>query len=760
MGGSRQNRGVAVAAPSGSVPDYGIAMSNAEFELAEQFAINTRKHCFVTGRAGTGKTTLLHKLVQGTEKSIVVVAPTGVAAVNAGGVTLHSMFGLPLTCFVPTDEPVDPSIATNRRLLTEHLRLRAEKQRVLRELDLLIIDEISMVRCDTLDAIDLVLRRVRGNLQPFGDVQVFLIGDIHQLPPVAKKADWDILRRYYRSPYFFDALVWPQLDAADIELQTVYRQRDARFLSLLEHIRHRRLDPDDERLLRERYDPHFKPREPGFVLLTTHNHQADSVNASELSALSDRAHSFAAEIDGEFPEALYPCDRVLEIKVGAQVMFIRNDTEAGAYYNGKLATVRRIRGDEITVAFRDSGADYTLHRETWENIGYGIDEDTGKVERKVLGTFSQYPLRLAWAITIHKSQGLTLDKVIVDAGRSFAAGQVYVALSRCRSLEGMVLRSLITATALREDPRIDAFSATHRALGDLRRVLETGKAEYAGHLLQRLFSFSTLSAHLAEWRERMAAAPSPPDREQATALQERIGQQLTEIEGTAERFRRQLRRLTEEFGGVAGGLPVLTERCDKAIEYFTGRLALEILAPLREYIKSVRGKKKLKRYLAHVESLDKSCQDKIEALYDAQLLGRHLYTGTPCHTRQRLKSGARKSQPTTANRGPTEKGATILETLRLHREHKGPAEIAALRALTVGTIKSHLTRLIASGEIEVHEVLSPDVISVVMTFLESHGDASLTEIHTGTGDRFDYNDLRMIVAHWSRVRAATDRKRA
>jgi DNA-binding CsgD family transcriptional regulator len=426
----------------------------------------------------------------------------------------------------------------------------------------------------------------------------------------------------------------------------------------------------------------------------------------------------------------------------------------------QLATVKRIRGGEITVVFRDSGADYTLHRETWENIGYCLDEDTGKVERKVLGTFSQYPLRLAWAITIHKSQGLTLDKVIVDAGRSFAAGQVYVALSRCRSLEGMVLRSLITAAALREDPRIDAFSASHQAVSELRRSLETGKAEYAGHLLQRLFSFSRLSAHLAEWRERMATTASHPDREQAAALQERIGQQLTEIEGTAERFRRQLRRLIEESGGVAGGLPVLMERCEKAIEYFTGRLALEILAPLREHAGSLRGKKKLKHYLAHVNLLERSCQDKIEALYGAQLLGRRLYTGTPRHMRRGLERGARTSQANTASRDRTERGETVLETLRLHREHKTPAEIAALRALTVGTIKGHLARLIASGEVEVHEVLPAEMIRAVIAFLESHGDASLTEIRTGTGDHFDYNDLRMIVAQWSRARGATDRKRA
>jgi hypothetical protein len=441
-------------------------------------------------------------------------------------------------------------------------------------------------------------------------------------------------------------------------------------------------------------------------------------------------------------------------------MFIRNDTEAGAYYNGKLATVRRIRGTEITVAFRDSGADYTLHQEIWENIGYGLEEDTGKVERKVLGTFSQYPLRLAWAITIHKSQGLTLDRVIVDAGRSFAAGQVYVALSRCRSLEGMVLRSLITPTALREDPRIDAFSAAHHAADELRRVLETEKAEYAAHLLRQLFSFSGLSAHLGEWRQRITAAASLPDQEATMALQERIAQRVTEIEDMAERFRRQLHRLSEEAGGVANGLPVLAERCGKAIEYFTERLALEILAPVREHLGSLRGKKKLKRYLAQVEPLERACWHKIEALYGAELLNRRLYIGTPLHRRHGTECSAQTLPISTASRGRTERGASPRETLRLHCERKTPAEIAALRGLSVGTIKSHLARLIASGEIEVHEVLPADMISAVMTFLETHEDASLTAIRGGTGGHFDYNDLRMIVAHWSRIRAAADRTRA
>lgn len=718
-------------------------MSNVEFELAEQLALYTRKHCFVTGKAGTGKTTLLRKLAQGTQKNTVIVAPTGVAAINAGGVTIHSMFGLPLTCFVPNDDFVDPNVATNRRrLLSEHLRLRTEKLRVLRELDLLIIDEVSMVRCDTLDAIDLVLRTVRGNRQPFSDVQVLLIGDVHQLPPVAKEAEWSVLKRYYRSPYFFDSLVWPQLHAAQIELQTVYRQSDRRFLWLLNNIRRRRLDADDYRLLRERYDPTFKPPEPGSVLLTTHNHKADSVNSSELMRLPDNAHSFAAQIEGEFPQAMFPCDEVLQLKTGAQVMFIRNDSEAGAYYNGKLATVKRIRGTDITVTFRDSGMDYTLHRETWENVGYGVEEDSGRVIKQVLGTFSQYPLRLAWAITIHKSQGLTFDKVTVDAGRSFATGQVYVALSRCRSLEGIVLHSLITPGALREDLRIDEFSASHHAAGDLQNVLMREKTEYANYLLLRLFTFPGLSARLDEWQQ-LIAGTDIPDRHTAVALYERTRTRTEEIEVTANRFQGQLRRLIEAAASNPGTLPILMQRCGKAIEYFNERIATQLVAPLREHAGAFAYKKKVRRYLDHVRLVENGCWSKIEQLYGARFLGEQLYTGAVRYARPEPGAAAASAS------GRKEKGGTFQDTLDLHRQGKTAEEIAAIRALTVGTIKSHLTRWIARGEIDVYDLLPAATIDTVLAFLQKNESATLTAIRTGTGNRFDYNDLRMIVTHHS-----------
>ena len=720
-------------------------VANPEFELAEQFVLHTRKHCFVTGKAGTGKTTLLKGVASATQKSVVVVAPTGVAAVNAGGVTIHSMFGLPLTCFVPSDDVVDPNIATNRyRLLGEGLRLTREKLRVLREMDLLIIDEVSMVRADIFDAIDVVLRHVRGNRRPLGDAQVLLIGDVHQLPPVVKEAEWEILKTYYRSPYFFDSRVWPQLHAAQIELRTIYRQRDERFLKLLNGIRNRQLDTDDLRRLRDRYVPDFKLPEPGYVLLTTHNRKADSVNSSELANLPDPGHAFEARIEGEFPESLFPCDAVLQLKIGAQVMFIRNDTEAAAYYNGKLAIVKRIDDTGITVTFRDSGLDYTLHPETWENFGYRVEETSGKVVREELGTFRQYPLRLAWAITIHKSQGLTFDKVIIDAGRSFAAGQVYVALSRCRTLEGIVLYSLITPSVLYKEPRIDEFSASHQTPEELQGQLAQEKVQYAHYLMLRLFAFSEVSDHLEPWQQ-LIAEKALPDESTAVTVYERVRAQMDDINATAHKFRRQLQRLIEATASDPNGVATLKERCARAIEYFTGQIATQIVAPLREHIGTLRHKKKMKRYAHHLQQVEESCWGKIERLYGARFLDEKLYKGEALHARS-------KSTPA-AIAEHQEKGNSRQDTLELHQRGKTAEEIAAMRGLAVGTIKSHLARLIASGAIKVHEVLPADTIDPVLDFLRENANAKLTAIRKGTGDKFDYHDIRMIVAHQAHCRS-------
>lgn len=724
-------------------------MTNVEFDLAEQFALYTRKHCFITGKAGTGKTTLLKRIVEQTRKNVIVVAPTGVAAINAGGVTIHSMFGLPLTCFVPSDDFVDLNLATNRkRLLHEHIHFRKDKLRVLRELDTLIIDEVSMVRCDILDAVDFVLRTVRQSKRPFGDIQVLLFGDMHQLPPVVKEPEWSILQAYYRSPYFFDSMVWPQLNASEIELKTIYRQSDARFLTLLSHIRDRKMTTEDYALLRERYSPDFKPAENGYVLLSTHNYKADNVNSSELAKLPGRPHAFEAEIEGDFPDQLFPCERVLHLKAGAQVMFIRNDTEDGSYYNGKLAVVKRIdaESDEITVSFNDSGTDYTLHRETWENIEYGVDPESGEVVKKELGAFSQFPLRLAWAVTIHKSQGLTFDKVIIDAGRSFAPGQVYVALSRCRSLEGIVLHSLIPSTALFNDQRISDFSRAHHSTAELEEVFNREKSLYAKHLLLRLFTFPGLSAHLEDWLE-LLNKKDIPGKDAALELHKRVASEVKEIHAVADKFQLELQRILAGMDQSTVDPAVLKDRCERAIGYFTSRIATRILAPIRAHINELAYKRKVKRYLAHVQLIEDTSWKKIDQLYDGRFLDEELYRGEILYSKKRTTQVV-----SSATSGKSEKGGTYRDTLDLYRKGKGAAEIAKIRGLAVGTIKHHMTQWIARGEINVYDVLPAETIDAVLAFVEKNKTASLGEIRRELGNKYDYGDIRMITSHALRRR--------
>jgi hypothetical protein len=421
-------------------------------------------------------------------------------------------------------------------------------------------------------------------------------------------------------------------------------------------------------------------------------------------------------------------------------MFIRNDTEAQRYYNGKLAVVKRIDGDTLVVTFNDSGEEYTLHREKWENIDYSLEKETGQVIKKELGTFSQFPLRLAWAITIHKSQGLTFDKVIVDAGRSFAAGQVYVALSRCRSLEGIVLHSLIPPTALHNDRRIGEFSAAHHALDELQQLFAREKALYANYLLLRLFSFPELAVHLEEWKEWITKKDIP-EKDAALALHTAIGAQVDTVNLTAEKFQRQLQHLIAAAEQDPARISMLKERCDKAIHYFTDQIAQHLIFPLRAHVNGLAYKKKLKRYLQHVQLIEDTFWLTVERLYQGNYLDERLYIREIMHTREKQE---RVVSSTT--RVKKEKGGTFSDTLDLHRQGKTVDEIAAIRNLKVSTIQNHLVQWIARGEIDVHSVLPGEMIESVTRFVEETKILAIGAIRSGLGNRYSYNDIRMIVS--------------
>ena len=456
---------------------------NNELSYAWDFVEHTGRSIFLTGKAGTGKTTFLKTVVERSSKRSIVVAPTGVAAINAGGMTIHSFFQLPFSPFVPGAK------------IESRFDFGKEKRKIISSLDLLIIDEISMVRSDLLDAIDSVLRRFRNRYKPFGGVQLLMIGDLQQLTPVVTPEDERMLKPYYDTPYFFGSKALAQIDYVTIQLEKVYRQQDDIFLNLLNHIREGQTSTEDLTLLNSRFKPVFLPKpEEGYIRLTTHNQLANNYNESELQKLPGRSYTYRAKIDGTFPEYSYPTAETLTLKVGAQVMFVKNDPSGQhRYYNGRIGHVTLAEDNRLEVYCPGDANAIEVEPLEWENARYTLNDETREIETEVLGKFSQLPLRLAWAITIHKSQGLTFERAIIDASLSFAPGQVYVALSRCKTLEGMVLASKIPPQAIINDERVDDY-ISHQEEEAQRSIeqLPILKDEYYRHLLMELYDFKDI----------------------------------------------------------------------------------------------------------------------------------------------------------------------------------------------------------------------------------------------------------------------------
>jgi hypothetical protein len=459
---------------------------NEIFDLAYRFVTETSENIFLTGKAGTGKTTFLKYLKENSTKNIVVAAPTGVAAINAGGVTLHSLFQLPFHPFLPTKN--------NKEELLAKLRHSKQRQQLLRKMELLVIDEISMVRCDVMDAIDTILKHARRNYHlPFGGVQLLLIGDLHQLEPVAPNQEWAILSEYYSSRFFFDSHAIKEQMPLLIELNKIYRQKEESFVRLLNKVRNNTMTADDFEDLHMRYDPGFRPSlDKKYITLTSHNSQADNINQQELYKISATSCTYKAIIEKDFPENMYPVEAELVLKKGAQVMFLKNDLILKRYFNGKIGIIKSLEKERIVVEC--DGFEIEVDMETWENSRYTLNRGDGKLEQEVLGTFTQYPLRLAWAITIHKSQGLTFEKVMIDAGAAFSSGQVYVALSRCTSLEGIVLLSKIPGTAIFSNENVIAGQKTLAVKGSLAERFEGARQVFTQQLLEEIFSFNEIGA--------------------------------------------------------------------------------------------------------------------------------------------------------------------------------------------------------------------------------------------------------------------------
>ncbi len=551
-------------------------LTNPLQQLAFDYIMLTGESVFLTGKAGTGKTTFLRRLKEECPKQMAVLAPTGVAAINAGGVTIHSFFQLPFAPFVPVQGKAAASANTTEAVgehaLISRLRYGRDKRELLQSLDLLVIDEVSMVRADVLDAIDTILRHFRRRQLPFGGVQMLLIGDLYQLPPVVQHEEWQILGEYYEGPFFFHSHVIRRQPPVYVELQTIYRQSDERFIDLLNQVRNNQLTPAGLQLLNSRCRPGFVvPDDEPWITLTTHNRKADAMNEAALERLPGPVYKYTAEVAGEFSDKSYPADETLVLKEGAQVMFLKNDAIGRRYFNGRIGRISSLSERQIVVQCDDDPLPIEVKPETWRNVQYTLNRQQQQVEEKELGSFTQYPLRLAWAVTIHKSQGLTFDRAVIDAAASFSAGQVYVALSRCRSLEGIVLPAPVPPTAVRVDERVQQYSGSAKAVDELRQFFGAAQRQYQQELLRHAFDGCPLQRAsrylLQQWQQHESTLGMAATEWATTQLAE-----ADQLQATAAKFQAQLERHFASAEALPEQDEFVQQRVRQAAQWFVPAL--------------------------------------------------------------------------------------------------------------------------------------------------------------------------------------------
>ena len=576
-------------------------------ELAAKFINYTSRHIFLTGKAGTGKTTFLRNLIQLTHKKAVIVAPTGIAAINAAGVTIHSLFQLPFGTYLPRQPSTGDSHFNQQyntpKSIVRHLQMNSTKRRIFMDLELLIIDEVSMLRADLLDAIDMVLRYVRKNNENFGGVQVLFIGDLHQLPPVVKNNEWSLLSEFYQSAYFFDAQALQHNPPVYIELEKVYRQADDVFISLLNNLRNNAVTEQDVALLKKYYQEDFKPGlKDKYITLTTHNQKADALNKRSLEALKAPSHFYKSQVEDEFTESAYPAEQSLELKVGAQVMFIKNDpTPEKRFFNGKIATVISLAPDAIEVETEGAKDRIILEKYTWKNIRYTTDQVTQEIKEEVIGKFIQYPIKLAWAITVHKSQGLTFDKAIIDIGNAFAPGQIYVALSRLRSLDGLILTSQISGSGIMQDPNVSMFSRNKVASEILTEQIKQESDTFLRNYLLKCFDLTNLDNYVYEHVHSYTKDMNKSAKQKHYKWAQKLLADLSEQKANANKFLTQIQRLCMDRSEK--GLHLLLERTLAAENYFNPflkRMSLNIF----ERMELVKQEKQIIAFLTELMEME------------------------------------------------------------------------------------------------------------------------------------------------------------
>ncbi len=746
---------------------------SAEAKYVLQFINQTHRSVFLTGKAGTGKTTILKEIIRTTHKNTAVVAPTGIAALNAGGVTIHSMFQLPFGGFIPDNSSpqfLENSKFESRATLRRHFKMSGLKKAVIRNLELLIIDEVSMLRADLLDAIDFMMQTVRKKNHPFGGVQVLFIGDLLQLPPVIRDDEWRTLSKYYRGKFFFNAHVIEQNPPLYIELSKIFRQTDDAFISILNNLRNNKMTSNDVQILNQHVQPNFDLKtNKGYITLTTHNAKADEINTQSLRDLTGKSHFYKADIIGDFPDKIFPLEEQLELKIGAQVMFIKNDISLEKkFFNGKMGIVKSLAEKEILVHFPDENKTIEVEKYEWQNIRYTVNENTKEIEEEVLGTFTHYPIKLAWAITVHKSQGLTFDKAALDVSQVFLPGQAYVAFSRLRSLQGLVLLSPLQMNGISNDQDVMEYATNKASEEVLASTLQQETLRYIHQFLVNSFDCSNL---VQEWRNHSYSYNDKSDVSNKSKSAIWAKKQLESIEILAEPSRKFILQLNKLFSSNVD-LQFVNERIQAAYNYFFQPMD-DLVGAIFWKLEEVKRLKKMKAYYEELLLLEELQVKAVLGLMKAQLLMEIVLKGESI-TKENLTSETIRYYRIKKRESIAEfykksninlideeeevnlyakkskkkepKKSTVLETYELWIQRNSIKEIASIRKLTPQTICNHLSKLIESQTITINDVLPEDKIKTLAKAFKGFKGDSLSELKEKYGDEFTWEELRFFKA--------------
>ena len=751
-----------------------IRDKDSEAAIASKIINQTNCHLFLTGKAGTGKTTFLKYISEYTHKNSIVAAPTGIAAINAGGVTLHSLFQLPFGSFIPSNDRIKEynitTLINTPQSLIKDLKMNSSKRKMLKELELLIIDEVSMVRADLLDAIDAVLRHIkRQKNRSFGGVQLLLIGDLLQLPPVVKEEEWNYLKPYYPGIYFFNAKALQQNKPLHVELNEIYRQSDKIFISLLNNLRDNSLTKEDIELLNRHYKPSFKPnKNDGYIYLTTHNRKADEINRQSLKELPGKTYYYDAEIDGDFNEYLFPVEDRLELKKGAQVMFIKNDYSGEQrYFNGKIGVISYLSPDRIEVNFNDGTPSATVEHYIWENKKYKLNKEINEIEENIKGTFSHYPIKLAWAITVHKSQGLTFKKAIIDVSRAFAPGQIYVALSRLVSLDGLVLTGRIPLSVLEQDRALTGFFKSKESPEVLGKVLKRETHHFIADNVLKAFSFNSLCNLFKYHVESYTKDDKKSIKQQYKNWARELQTDLIPLREVADKFSGQLSQIIGTQ--YSGYLSVLCDRVKAAKDYYEPLLK-GFSERIFTQINLLKKQKRIKTYLNELRDIELLFFKQLQAIYksealinsainDTELLRENLLNSTLYKERKSLIQGKNvstlgknntKNYRRAQKRSKIEKGPNTKEvSYDLYKKGKTIKEIAAERSFAITTIEGHLAHYVAKGLIDISRFVDKGKVKRVIEASEKLETKNLGPIKKYLGDEFTYGDLRFAMASYA-----------